>query len=84
MCQIFITPTKNDQFFWNNNEKNEQQIHRLKTIESENMWQISPPPPLPPPPDPFRYTRQFATSVCIKAICEIWLKLTIKIPKLRH
>ena len=44
MCQIFITPTKNDQFFWNNNEKNEQQIHRLKTIESENMWQISYPP----------------------------------------
>ena len=75
MCQIFITPTKNDQFFWNNNEKNEQQIHRLKTIESENMWQIS---------HPLRYTRQFATSVCIKAICEIWLKLTIKIPKLRH
>ena len=47
MCQIFITPTKNDQFFWNNNEKNEQQIHRLKTIESENMWQISYPPPIP-------------------------------------
>ena len=46
MCQIFMTPTKNDQFFWNNNEKNEQQIHRLKTIESENMWQISYPPPL--------------------------------------
>ena len=81
MCQIFITPTKNDQFFWNNNEKNEQQIHRLKTIDSENLWQISYPPP---PPHPLRYTRQFATSVCIKAICEIWLKLTIKIPKLRH
>ena len=47
MCQIFMTPTKNDQFFWNNNEKNEQQIHRLKTIESENMWQISYPPPSP-------------------------------------
>ena len=76
MCQIFMTPTKNDQFFWNNNEKNEQQIHRLKTIESDN--------PPPPPPHPLRYTRQFATSVCIKAICEIWLKLTIKIPKLRH
>ena len=69
MCQIFITPTKNDQFFWNNNEKNEQQIHRLKTIESENMWQISYPPP--PPPIPFgthvSLQHQFASKQFVKS-----------------
>ena len=69
MCQIFMTPTKNDQFFWNNNEKNEQQIHRLKTIESENMWQISYHPP--PPPIPFgthvSLQHQFASKQFVKS-----------------
>ena len=69
MCQIFMTPTKNDQFFWNNNEKNEQQIHRLKTIESENMWQISypPPPPLIPFGPHVSLQHQFASKQFVKS-----------------